>query len=120
MNTQPPLTLHAAQALHTKLIGKLIEFAYYQGFELTWGEAYRTQEQAQWDATNHIGIVNSVHCQRLAVDFMLFKDGVYLTDGSSYEPLGEFWKSLDPLCRWGGDFKTVDADHFSITWGGVS
>lgn len=114
------LTLHQSQALHVKLVAKLIEFAYDQGLELTWGEAYRTKEQAQWDATNHIGIVNSVHCERLAVDFMLFKSGIYLTEPAAYQPLGEFWKSLHPSCRWGGDFKTVDADHFSITWGGVS
>lgn len=114
-------TLHQAQALHVRLIAKLIEFVYAQpGYELTWGEAFRTAEQAQWDETNHTGIVNSVHCQRLAVDFMLFKNGFYLTDPSEYTFMGEYWKTLDPLCRWGGDFEIVDADHFSITWNGAS
>lgn len=114
------MTLHQLQALHVQLIAKLIQFVFGQGFEITWGEAYRTQEQAQWDATNHIGIVNSVHCERLAVDFMLFKDGVYLTDPADYRFMGNYWKALNPVCRWGGDFTTVDADHFSITWGGAS
>jgi hypothetical protein len=115
------MTLHQAQTLHVQLIAKLIVFVFAQtGYELTWGEAYRTQEQAQWDATNHIGIVNSVHCERLAVDFMLFHEGIYLTDSAEYKFMGDYWKTLDPLCRWGGDFTTVDADHFSITWNGVS
>ena len=114
------MTLHEAQSSHTLAVSKLITWAYEQGYELTWGEAFRTQEQAQWDATNHIGIVNSVHCERLAVDLMLFKDGVYLTAPEDYRPLGEYWKTLDPLARWGGDFSTVDADHFSFSWNGAS
>ena len=112
--------LHTAQALHVKLTGQLIEYIYAQGYELTWGEAYRTPQQAQWDAANHTGIVDSVHCDRLAVDLQLFKNGVYLTNATDYAFAGEFWKSLDPSCRWGGDFTTVDADHFSITWQGRS
>jgi hypothetical protein len=113
-------TLHDAQALHVKLVAQLITYAYSEGYELSWGEAYRTPEQAQWDADHHTGIVNSVHCDRLAVDLQLFKDGVYLTDPTEYAILGTFWKALDPSCRWGGDFTTVDADHFSITWEGRS
>lgn len=111
------MTLHAAQALHVKLVGQLIAFIYAAGFELTWGEAFRTPQQAQWDAAHHTGIVNSVHCDRLAVDLQLFKDGVYLTDPTAYKFAGEYWKTLDPSCRWGGDFTTVDADHFSLQWG---
>lgn len=113
------MTLNEAQQEHTKAISELIAWTATQGFHLTWGEAFRTREQAQWDATNHVGIVNSVHCLRLAVDFMLFKDGVYLTDPEAYRFMGEYWKTLHPLARWGGDFKTVDADHFSFEWDGV-
>jgi hypothetical protein len=112
------MTLGQYQNLHVQLVAKLINYTYEQGYALSWGEAFRTQEQAQWDATNHIGVIGSVHCERLAVDFMLFKDGVYLTDPAAYAFMGEYWKTLDPACRWGGDFKTVDADHFSITWQG--
>lgn len=114
------MTLHELQATHTLCIAKLITWAYAQGYELSWGEAYRTQEQAQWDATNHVGIVNSVHCERLAVDLMLFVGGVYQTDAAAYKPLGDYWKTLDPNAHWGGDFKTVDADHFSFEWQGFS
>lgn len=115
------MTLHDAQALHVKLVAKLIAFTYSAGFTLSWGEAYRTPQQAEWDAEHHTGIADSVHCDRLAVDLMLFKDGVYLSDAASYKFMGDYWKSLDPTCRWGGDFKPlIDGDHFSLQWQGRS
>lgn len=112
------MTLHDAQSLHVQLVAKLITFTYAAGFTLSWGEAYRTAQQAEWDAEHHTGIVNSVHCDRLAVDLMLFKDGVYLSDATSYQFMGEYWESLDPQCRWGGRFKIVDGDHFSLAYQG--
>lgn len=113
-------SLGQLQRDHVECFGKLIAFTYAQGFALTWGEAYRTKEQAQWDAAHHTGIVNSVHCDRLAVDVQLFKDGAYLTDPKAYAFMGAYWKTLHPRARWGGDFTTVDADHFSFTNGGRS
>ena len=35
-----------------------------------------------------------------------------------YAKLGEFWKSLGDDHAWGGDFKSLDANHFSITYQG--
>jgi hypothetical protein len=115
-----PPTLGDLQRLHVQLIGQLIAYTYEQGYNLTWGEAYRTAEQAQWDVEHGTGILESVHCERLAVDLQLFKEGVYLTDPGDYAFMGYYWKSLHPLCKWGGDFATVDADHFSITYQGRS
>lgn len=113
------MILEDQQQRFVPLVAKLIEFAYAQGYALTFGEAFRTPEQAQWNAAHGKGIVNSLHCDRLAIDFNLFKDGVLLTDAESYRPLGEYWKTLDPDCRWGGDFSKPDADHFSLTWEGI-
>ncbi len=84
------------------LVAKLIDYAYAQGYELTAGEGYRTPEQAALNAQHGSGIANSLHTLRLAVDLQLFKDGNYLTDSEAYRPLGEFWKTLDPDCAWGG------------------
>lgn len=114
------MTLGESQQLHVKLVASLIKFTYASGYTLSWGEAYRTREQAAWDAAHHTGIAASVHCDRLAVDFQLFKDGAYLTAPEAYKFMGEYWKSLDPSCRWGGDFTTRDSDHFSITFEGRS
>lgn len=100
-----------------RLTGKLIEWAYANGYTLTWGEAYRTPQQAQWNAEHGFGIKSSLHIDRLAVDFNLFKDGKLLNTVEEYRPLGEYWKSLGGT--WGGDFNTLkDPYHFSIAFGG--
>lgn len=114
------MTLREQQSLFVMLVGGLIEHAYSAGYELTFGEAWRTPEQARLNAQRGSGIVNSLHCERLAIDLNLFRDGKLLTSVEDYRPLGEYWKSLHSLARWGGDFTTrPDADHFSLTYGGV-
>ena len=113
-------TLGQHQRRFLPLVSKLIEFAYAQGYELTAGECYRSPEQAALNAQHGVGIANSLHILRLAIDLQLFKDGVYITDTPSYAPLGEYWKTLDPACAWGGDFQTrPDGNHFSLSWGGI-
>jgi hypothetical protein len=114
------MTLGEKQRLFTKLVGQLIGWCYQNGYELTFGDAYRSPEQAALNAQSGAGIANSLHTRRLAIDLNLFKNGVYLSDSVSYKPLGDYWKSLDPGCCWGGDFHTrADGNHFSITDGGV-
>lgn len=114
------------QRLFVKLIGKLIEWSYTNGYELSFGEAWRTDEQARLYATSGKGILNSLHRRRMAIDLNLFKDSrpgidddVYQTDSAAYKPLGNYWKTLHPLCRWGGDFSKPDGNHFSMEWEGV-
>lgn len=117
-----PRTLHQRQVLHVALTAKLIEFAVSKGYALTWGETFRTAAQAALNAKSGAGIAASLHTQRLAVDFQAFDaTGRYLVDDASgvYSALGAYWKTLDPLACWGGDFHTVDLDHFSITYQGV-
>lgn len=107
------------QVLFLPLVAKLIEYAYSHGYQLTAGELYRTPEQAALNAQHHTGIANSLHTLRLAIDLQLFRDGNYLTQTEDYAPLGQYWESLAPDCTWGGRFQKPDADHFSITWGGI-
>lgn len=107
--------LQRNQAIFTKNIGKLIDYVYSQGYELTFADAYRSPELAELNAKQGKGIKNSLHCKRLAVDFNLFKDGKYLTDKESYRPFGEYWTALHIHNRWGGDFiKLVDSNHFEM------
>jgi hypothetical protein len=114
------MVLGEKQRLFTRLVGELIQWAYANGYELTFGDAYRSPEEAALNALRGSGIANSLHSQRLAIDLNLFKDGQYLTDTTSYKPLGEFWKSLHPTCCWGGDWTTrSDGNHFSITHEGI-
>ncbi len=113
-------TLGQLQRRFLPLVSKLIDYAYVQGFELTEGEGYRTPEQAALNAQHGTGIANSLHGLRLAIDLNLFKDGVWLQKSEDFKPLGDYWKTLDPLARWGGDFKSrPDGNHFSLTWGGI-
>lgn len=114
------MTLSEKQRLFTRLVGQLIEWSYSHGYELTFGEAYRTPEQAALNAKTGAGISNSLHIQRLAIDLNLFQGSVYLTDSAAYKPLGDFWKTLNPDCSWGGDFHSrPDGNHFSLSYNGV-
>lgn len=120
------MTLGEQQRRFCELIGILIRWAYEQGYELSFGEAYRTPEQAALNAKSGAGIANSLHTKRLAIDLNLYLDttaegdeDIYQTDSKAYRLLGEFWKRLHPLCRWGGDFSKPDGNHFSMEWQGV-
>lgn len=110
------MTLGQKQRLFTKLVAQLIQYAYAQGYELTLSDAYRDPRvHGDMGVKKSYSSANSVHKQRLAIDLNLFKGGVYQTSTEAHKPLGEYWKSLHPLCRWGGDFSTPDGNHYSMT-----
>ncbi|MGK6796171.1 M15 family metallopeptidase [Serratia marcescens] len=112
------MTLSEKQQLFTMMIAQLIYWADERGYRLTFGEAYRTPEQAARNAKTGAGIANSLHTQRLAVDFNLFINGQYQTQTEAYLPLGEFWESIGG--SWGGRFKSrPDGNHFSLEHNGV-
>lgn len=114
------MTLGEQQRLFVKLVGQLIAWTYANGLELTFGEAYRTPEQAALNAKTGAGITNSLHTRRLAIDLQLFKAGTYINKSELYEPLGTYWKGLHSLARWGGDFKSrPDGNHFSLERDGI-
>ncbi len=101
------------QALFAKDVSKLINYIADQRYSCTFGEAYRTPEQAKIYAQQGKGIINSLHCDRLAIDICLFSPkGIYLQDKDSYKDFGNFWESLDNANRWGGNFPNGDANHF--------
>lgn len=111
------MSMSEKQRKFTVMIGKLIAWADAHGYGLTFGEAYRTPEQAQLNAKSGKGIANSLHTQRLAVDFNLFINGEYQPDSAAYKPLGEYWESLGGA--WGGRFSRPDGNHFSLEHNGV-
>lgn len=109
------MNLREKQSLFARLVAKLIEHATELGYEITLGEAYRTPEQAALNAQSGKGIFNSLHTQRLAIDLNLFKDGQYLASSAAHKPLGDYWKTLNAECCWGGDFKPMaDGNHYSL------
>lgn len=113
------MTLREQQSLFCQLIAQFITWAYGQGYELTFSEAWRSPEEAELQAQKGAGIVHSLHTERLAIDLNLFRDGQLLVSVDDYRPLGTQWESMHPLARWGGRFQRVDIDHFSMEWEGV-
>lgn len=116
------MTLGQKQRIFVKLVAKLIEYAYSQGYELSFGETYRTPKQAAINAELGKGISNSLHTKRLAIDLNLFIGGEYQTQSESHLPLGEFWESLSTpeyTCVWGGRFSRPDGNHYSVEHAGV-
>lgn len=100
------MNLREARVKFTSMLPRLIDKAVELGYEIALDEGM-----------NHTGIghmAGSLHYLGLAVDLLLYKDGQYLSGHTNYIELGEYWKSIDPLNHWGGDFPTVDADHFSF------
>jgi hypothetical protein len=109
-------TLRQKQSRFVRCVALLIQYAGQQGYEFTFGEAWRTPEQAKWNAERGKGTATSLHIDRLAIDFNLFRNGKWLTKTEDHKPLGEYWESLAPDCRWGGRFG--DGNHYSIAHNG--
>lgn len=138
------MQLGELQELHLRLFcTQLIPKAYSLGFTCRWGEAKRSDEQAEINAIGYDGrimlanmiqirfptlaekirnngkaggIRNSLHELKLALDLDLFRDGNYLADTEAHRPLGEYWETLHPLCRWGG--RWGDGNHYSVEYQG--
>lgn len=122
------LTLHQKQVRFSQLVARLIQQADEWGYEVTLGEVYRTLEVASFqvkaNAAKGTGIVNSLHRLRLAVDVNLFikATGQFLTRSEDYKRLGEWWEAQSTgeiRCTWGGRFRRVDGNHFSVEHEGV-
>ena len=109
-------------------ISKLIVWADENGYKMTFGEGYRTQDQQNLYYYGLKTMVNngdvflvedktrskvpvSRHQDRMAHDFNIFVDGELTYDPDRIRPLGEYWKSLHPKNVRGGDWGW-DAGHF--------
>lgn len=110
------MTLGEKQRKFTSMIAKLITFAYANGYELTFGDAFR-DPRVHGDLGTKLGYgaAKSVHKLRLAVDFNLFKDGKLLQTTPDHKQLGEYWESLGGA--WGGRFE--DGNHYSLEHDGL-
>jgi len=105
------MSLRSKQSLFVQMVSRLIDHAYDHGYELTFGDAYRDPR-----VHGHVGFKdgygrrNSLHKERLAIDFNLFKNGKYLAKTEDHRPLGEFWEAIGG--SWGGRFN--DGNHYSL------
>lgn len=104
------------QAIFTKNIAYLIFYAESIDIKLTFGEAYRTEyQQAEHLRTGKSKTMNSNHLKRLAVDFNFFINGKLTYEKPKLVALGKYWEDLQPLNRWGGNYKSfTDTPHFEM------
>lgn len=121
--TTTELSLGAKQRLFTRLLPKLLDFIHGSGYECAIAEGYVALSiDKPGEDTPHLRRGN--HFNKLAQDLDLFRFNTttlhfdYVTDTEGHRPFGEFWKTLHPLCRWGGDFN--DGNHYSLFHEGVS
>jgi hypothetical protein len=117
------MTLSEKQRVFTSMVADLIIWAEEQGYGLTFGEVWRSDEQHVLNLkSGKSKAARSKHQDRLAVDFNLFIDDEYVTDSAKYRPLGEHWELIGG--RWGGRFGVEpinwatkvgwDANHFEF------
>ncbi len=110
------MTIAQKQQAFAVLVARLILHASELGFAVTFGEAWRSPEEAARLATAGTGIKRSLHCDRLAVDLNLFIDGRYQRGTEAYGTLGEWWEAQSApelACAWGGRFG--DGNHFAVS-----
>jgi hypothetical protein len=102
-------SLREKQSRFVRMVSDLLQFAFAQNYELTFGHAFRCENCKA-------GKSHSLHKVRLAIDLNLFQGGVWLQKTEDHKPLGEFWEGLAPDARWGGRFQ--DGNHYSLEYGG--
>jgi len=110
------VTLRERQSLFAQLVARLLIHADELGYDVTLGEAWRSEAEAKRLAATRAGIARSLHCDRLAIDLNLFRAGVWLTTTEDHHVLGEWWEQQHPDCRWGGRFQ--DGNHYSLAYQG--
>jgi hypothetical protein len=108
---------------HAKLV-MFINMADGCKYSCATNEVKREQAEADANAQKGIGTKSSLHLLGLAVDMLIYRMGVYLTDSDKYRFAGDYWKTLDSKYCWGGDFRDAagnpkpDGGHFSRTYQG--
>ncbi len=120
--TEDKLGLGDKQELFSRLLPHLMIKAFHFGFEIRGGDWFR-DPRVHGEVGEKLGYGHrkSCHKLKLAVDLNLrFRAGAMVTDTEDHADLGAWWKLQHDLCRWGGDFKDSDGNHYSITHWGMS
>ena len=92
-------------------------------YTVTFGEAFRPESVALAYAKRGIGISNSLHTKRLAVDLNLFDAGVFVDTSAGHRLLAEKWMEtglafgIQPAA--GYYFQKQDGNHYSCAWQGT-
>lgn len=112
------MQLGEKQQLFMRQLPRLIDKAHELGFEVRGGDLFRDPRAfGHMGEKKAYGNAYSCHKAKLAIDLLLFRDGLYLTATDDYRALGEWWEVQHPDNCWGGRFE--DGNHFSMTHEGV-
>lgn len=108
------MSLSSEQAAFLLDACKLIQRATELGWTVTGGELLRTPEQQEiYFKAGKTKTMQSNHLRRLALDLNFLKNGQPVWDKARLQPVGDYWESLNPMNRWGGNFKSLpDTPHF--------
>lgn len=92
-------------------------------YQVTLAEAHRPISVARSYAQAGIGIANSLHTKRLAIDLNLFVNNKYSVSALDHKPLADLWliigNEFGVIPAAGYYFSSVDAVHFSCAWENV-
>ena len=103
------MTYREKRCLFSMFLSKLIDYI------INYGDENTKYEVAIHDVCARDGHKkNSFHYECLAGDLHLYINGIYQRTTKAHEPFGRYWKSLHPMCTWGGDFKRKDENHYSF------
>ena len=109
------MTLRENQVAFAKDTIKLYQYILENGFEFTYGEVLRTQEQqAIYIKEGKSKTSNSRHLIKCAVDLNIFKDGALIDSKEMLQSIGDFWESLSDRNKWGGNYTGgfLDTPHY--------
>lgn len=123
------MTLGQKRRLFTRLLPGLIEEMRRRGYEVSLSEGYvgdsidRPDEDSphRRDGGHFKGIaldLNLHQCRCVPAHDQECPRPAYLVTTEAHQPFGLYWKTLHPLCRWGGDFG--DGNHYALEDQGVS
>ena len=110
------MTLREKQSAFAFALANFITWIFNEGCEVTLSEGYVGDTDAadgDYDGPHKQG---GQHYLKLAQDINLFIDGKLITNAEhpAWKMLGRRWKQMDSLARWGGDWSSGDANHFSF------
>lgn len=115
------MSLRQDQMIFAQQMVVLLNKAWELGYEVTLGEVLRPVEMQQiYVKTGRSKTMDSQHIKKCAIDLNLFIKGV-VCSREQIRPLGDWWESLDPKNRWGGNWRGlvdsgksrfIDAPHF--------
>lgn len=100
------MTLREHQSVFARDINKLLQYAFDNGYEVTFGEALRTEaQQAIYIKEGKSKTPNSMHLKKCAFDLNFFKNGELIEDRIMLKPIGDFWERINEANRWGGSWR---------------